>query len=84
MVPFYGVFTLFDIEADAETDKRWVEKNCVDVFILHRDRRQHSFPLGSELDNVYLSLTIEAAVEYPFCILEVDLVWPHHSGRRQQ
>ena len=40
-----GVFTLLDTETDIET----VEKNCVDVFILRSDGRQHRFSLGSVL-----------------------------------
>ena len=28
-------------------DKKWVEKNCVEVFIPFQDRHQHGFSLGS-------------------------------------
>ena len=31
----YGVFTLPDTETDTDTDKKWVVKNCVEVFTLH-------------------------------------------------
>ena len=32
-----GVFTLPNTEANAETDRKWVVKNFVEVFILHTD-----------------------------------------------
>ena len=31
----YGVFTLPDTETNTDTDKKWVVKNCVEVFTLH-------------------------------------------------
>ena len=31
----HGVFTLPDTETDTDTDKKWVVKNCVEVFTLH-------------------------------------------------
>ena len=37
------LFTL----SDTETDKKWVVQNYLEVFILHRDKHQHRFPLGS-------------------------------------
>ena len=40
----HGVFTL--AETETETDKKWLEKNCVEVFILQRDRNRRKFPLG--------------------------------------
>ena len=41
------VFALPDTQTDKETDKKWVVLNCVEVFILQRDRHQHR--LGSVL-----------------------------------
>ena len=39
------MFTL--AETETETDKKWLEKNCVEVFILQRDRDRRKFPLGT-------------------------------------
>ena len=38
-----GVFTL----PDTESDKKWLVWNCVEVFILHRDKLQYRFTLDS-------------------------------------
>ena len=40
-----GAFTL----PDTESDKKWLVWNCVEVFILHRDKLQYRFTLDSIL-----------------------------------
>ena len=47
VIPNNSVFTLPDIETDTEKDRKWVVQDCMGVFTPHRDRWQHTFPLGS-------------------------------------
>ena len=42
-----GAFTLTEKVADTETDEKWLTYDCVEVFILHRDRHEYRFRLGS-------------------------------------
>ena len=56
-----GVFTL----PDTETDKILVVLNSMEVFILHRDRHQHRFPLSWFYANLSVSISVSDSVNAP-------------------
>ena len=54
-----GAFTL----PDTESDKKWLVWNCVEVFILYRDRHQYRFLLDSILiSSVSLLVSVSGSV----------------------
>ena len=70
-IEFYGVFTLPDIETDTDTDKKWVIKNCVEVFTLHRHNNAIEYCYNL-LGLVSLSVSVSGSVNTPL----VPYFWP--------
>ena len=66
-----SVFSLSDTETNTEVDRKRFEQNCVEVFILFRDRYQHRFPLGSV---TILSVSVSDSVLVSDS-LNVSLLW---------
>ena len=44
---YFTVFTLTDTKTETQTDKKWFVQNCVEVFMLLRDRNPRKLSLGS-------------------------------------
>ena len=57
-----GVFTLPDNETDTDTDKKWVIKNCVEVFTLHS--HNHAIEYCYNL-SVLVSVSVSGSVNAP-------------------
>ena len=64
------VCTLPDTETDTDTDKKWVVKNCMEVFILHRCRHRQ-ITIVPNWTNSCLCLSR--------CRCRCRAVWMHHK-----
>ena len=60
----YSVFTLPGTETDTDTDEKWVVKNCVQVFTLHRHNNaiEYCYNLSG---SVSVSVSVSGSVNAP-------------------